>query len=232
MKKFIFASLALFPAVASAAVSYSNGFEGLIGPEWSTTTTLSLNIDAAYGGGTRTALGDFDNQTVTLTLGGFTPGASATLAFDFDVLDSWDGDTTGVGPDFFTVKAGSTTLLNATFANVSGYNQSYSVGNPLGGTSTSFPRYTSADESDVFTNHNYFGSSAYKFGGAINPLFTFVPTTSTVVFSFTGSGLQGRGDESWAIDNVRVVQQAVPEPASIAAVGLGGIAFLRRRRRA
>jgi len=218
------ASLAVLPFSASAQVNYSEGFQGAVGAEWSS----SLIIDAQVSVNRR-ALGDFGNDTVTLTLSGFTPGVSASLAFDLYILNSWDGESFGTGPDGFTAQIDGSNVVNATFTNLdeqSGH-QSYSATTPLGGAFV--PAYTDADEIDTL-DASYYGNSVYKFGGGHNPGFSFVPSTSTVVFSFAGSNLQGLADESWAIDNVSVIQ-SIPEPSTWAALGLGAIVAIRRRRR-
>lgn len=212
------------PLAAFAQVNYSEGFQGAVGAEWSSTSTIVVQNST-----NRIALGNFGNETVTLTLGGFTPGVSANMKFDLDLLDSWDGSDGTYGPDRFTAKIAGANVIDATFSNLNenGYPQTYSAATPLGGPLVA--AYTNADEIDTL-DQNYYGNSVYKFGGAINPGFTFVPSSSTVVFSFTGAGLQGISDESWALDNVAVVQ-SVPEPSTLAALGIGVLALKRRRAR-
>ena len=216
--------LSLLPLAAFAQVNYSEGFQGSVGAEWSSTSTIIVKSAA-----NRIALGNFGNQTVTLTLGGFTPGVLANLKFDLDLLDSWDGSDGTYGPDRFTAQIDGTNVIDATFSNLNenGFLQSYSAATPLGGPLVA--AYTNADETDTL-DQSYYGNSVYKFGGGINPGFSFLPATSTVVFSFTATGLQGNSDESWALDNVSVVQ-SVPEPSTWAALGFGVVALKRRRNR-
>ena len=40
----------------------------------------------------------------------------------------------------------------------------------------------------------------------------------------------GVNSDNIGLDNIRFAQQPVPEPTSLAALGLGALAFLRRRR--
>ncbi len=217
-------ALAAFAAAAASshAFSYFEDFQGSVGAEWSSSLVSAAPADAS-----RKFLGRFDNSTVTLTLTGLTVGQAATIKFDLYVTDSWDGNQGGVGPDYFTFEADGNALLDATFANVSSYQQSYSAGNPLGGPAVA--AYTDADEVNTL-GYNFYGNSVYKFGGSgANAAFTYVPTSTTLSLSFAGSGLQGVSDEGWGIDNVSV--EAVPEPASMAAIAMGLAAVARKRRK-
>lgn len=224
MKQWCFALICLVPFSASAQVNYFNDFQSAVGAGWSSASTITVKSAS-----NQIALGNFSNQDVTLTLGGFTPGVVASLKFDLDLLSSWDGSDGGYGPDRFTAKIDGVSIVDATFSNVNenGYPQTYSPSTPLGGPLVA--AYTGADEIDTL-DQNYYGSSVYKFGGGINSGFSFIPASSTVQFTFSASGLQDINDESWALDNVAVVQ-SVPEPGTWAALGLGGLALLKRRRR-
>jgi len=212
----------LLAASALTAVSfadYSNDFESAVGAEWSTSATAAFN-------GT-TILGRFSNDTATLTLNGFNAGDVVTVGFHAYILDSWDGNQGGVGPDRFTFKIDGVDKLDTTFSNVSFYDQSYP--DPyLGG---SHARYTGADDTDLGSlPAGYYGNSLYIFGGPINSSFTAVATGGTMTFSWMGSNLQGVGDESWGLDNVWVKTESVPEPATMAVMALGGLALARRRK--
>lgn len=226
---------------ALADIVYSNDFQGLVGPEWSSNKVVDVT------GSGRRVLGNFSNEAVTLSLSGLTPGTLYTLSFDFFALGSWDG--TGAfysGPDLFTVSAGDTSLLNATFSvlNETGARQTYAPDRPLAGPlggDILFDAYTGADERDTLTlpQFNWYGNgnAVWKFDGSgQNAALPFVPSAASVTFSFAASGLQTEYDsyygldESWGIDNV-VVSQAVPEPTTLAALGLGALAVLRRKAR-
>ncbi|MBX3112397.1 MAG: PEP-CTERM sorting domain-containing protein [Fimbriimonadaceae bacterium] len=219
MKKWILPVAALALCSQSLAVNYFNDFESAVGAEWSNTTTSSFN-------GT-TILGRFSNDTVTLTLNGLTAGEVVNVGFHAYILDSWDGNQSGVGPDRYTFKIDGADKLDTTFSNVNGYMQSYP--DPyLGG---SHARYTGADDTDQGTlPAGYYGNSLYIFGGANNPSFTGVATGSSMTFTWVGSNLQGVGDESWGLDNVWVKTESVPEPATMTVLALGGLAALRRRK--
>lgn len=225
MKMPLFAALAASPAFACAQLSYSNDFQSTVGGEWSSNSRITVRAATD-----RIGLGDFLNQSVTLTLDGFQPGVPASLKFDLYILNSWDGDNTTFGPDRFTTAIAGTNVVDATFTVLDefAYTQSYSAATPLGG--GPFAAYNDADERDTLDNNAFaYGNAVYKFGGGKNPGFAFVPLTRTVVFSFSASGLDGSGTESWAIDNVALTQP-VPEPASLAALALGALALVKRRR--
>jgi hypothetical protein len=221
MKKFIALGIIALP-LSAHAFTYFEDFQGSVGSEWSSSLVTAAPADAS-----RKFLGRFDNNTITLTLNGLTAGALTTVNFDLFVMDSWDGNSSGFGPDRFSFGANGNTLLNESFSNIeqSGFDQSYSAGG-----SGSFAAGTDADEIDTL-GYNFFGNSVYKFGGPKNAGFTFLSTGSTLTLTFSGANLQGVNDESWGLDNVSVTQAPVPEPATMLMLGGGLVAVLRRRRK-
>ena len=69
-----------------------------------------------------------------------------------------------------------------------------------------------------------------------DPIFTFAHSASSLTLQFfaNGAGWQGGQDEAWAIENIQVVLDPIPEPSSILLVGSGILAVaprLKRRRR-
>lgn len=222
MKHLIYA-FGLTLALPVHAFGYFTDFESGVGSEWSTSTTSGFNAT--------TILGQFDNSSTTLTLSGFSAGDTVTVSFDLYILDSWDGQNGTFGPDRFKIAIDSVDMLDTTFSNITdpGWEQNY----PDGFSGGLFTAQTGADDRDLSHGgtlpDGYFGNTLYRFGGSLNPSFTGVATGSTMMFSWTGSGLQGVGDEGWGIDNVRV--SAVPEPTSILAFGGALVGYFRSRRK-
>lgn len=236
MRRWIFSittvtSLAMAGPVR-ASVVYSNDFEtGAAG--FSNTSRAVLPTDAS-GGTNSTFLGRFSNDSVTLSLAGLTTGSVYTVQFDLFIGATWDGDYPGYGgPDVWRLKAGAETLVDAVFANGDA-TQTYSDATPIG--SSSQAQRTGADVVRLAASFSDYYTIYYFGHGAGNPILTFTATGSTVDLTFAGVGLQGVGDEYWAIDNVTVASvSAIPEPASLAMLALGGLAAgvaVRRSRRA
>ena len=201
-----------------AQVIYSNGFDSPVGPEWSLTTTSVTPV------GGRTFLGEFVNQTATLTLSSLPAHSQLTVSLDLFIIRTWDGNASGggVGPDIWDLRVqGGPTLLHTTFQNpqnfFAGSGQAYPDAYPGG----SHPSGTGAAEINTL---GYNDQGALQLGPmdmVYKLSFTFPNGASSVALNFSASGLE-TSNESWGFDNVVV---AVPEPSSIglciiAAVGL------------
>jgi serine/threonine protein kinase len=176
-------------------VIYSNDFQEIVGSEWSSHLT-----DITQNG--RRFLGQFGNDTVSLTLGDLPAHTDVTVSFDLFIIRSWDGNRLpGPGPDVWDLSvAGGQTLLHTTFANADPSNirrQAYPGTYPGG----EYPGRTGAAEIDTleFTRQGTpAGNSVYRLS------FTFPHSTPSLVLNFSASGLQDLLDESWGIDNVEV----------------------------
>lgn len=209
-------------ATAQAQVTiYSNDFEA--GSQGGFTFG---GIETAPNNSTK-FLGRFSNEpnniSTSLTLNGLAAHTTVTLSLDLYIIHSWDGNP-GPGPDILIFKQDGNDILNATFSNRTNVDQSYSDATPLGG--GSFAGLTDSDAYGTLGYGDFYGSdSTYSL------TFTFAHSASTLNLSFEGVNLQGVGDESWGIDNVVVQMDAVPEPASLTALGLGVLALSRRRSR-
>jgi hypothetical protein len=176
--------------------AYFNGFEGPIGAEWSSTSTDTTPIDA------RRFLGQFDNATVSLTLGDLPPHTELSISFDLILIQSWDGNDPVFGDDVWDLSIrGSAPLLHTTFANYADGRQAYPGSHPGGDN----PALSGAAEVQTL---GYFyitpADSVYRLS------FRFAHSASSVIFDFSGIGLQGIGDESWGLDNVEVTTNASP----------------------
>lgn len=142
------------PGVVPGDIVYFNDFEGEVGAEWSDRTTDVTPI------GAKRFLGQFGNQTVTLTLSNLPLHGEVHLSFDLFIIRSWDGDAgpvpegyaRGVGPDIWSldIKRGPR-LIQTTFDNRSllpgapFYRQSYPGQYPSAG----YPPQTASSESNT-----------------------------------------------------------------------------------
>lgn len=237
---------------AFAALVYFNDFQGTIGSEWSHTNVASApNPDYA---GSRLFLGEFGNETVSLSLGNLPVHHALTLSFELNLIRSWDGNATEVvngnalGPDTWQLGVrGGPTLLNATFSNGHPAGQSYD-----GAFSTyvvspwtpcnAYAGYSGPGPNGPMTGANECFSLGYTFtqpdgpteamDSVYNLSFTFAHAASDVIFDFSALGLQGLDDESWGLDNVRLELVPVPLPAAALLFGSGllGLTLVGRRR--
>ena len=201
------------PGTAIGGVVYSNDFEGVVGSQWSHSTT------SVTPRGARGFLGEFVNDTVRLTLNGLAPHAEATVSVELFILKTWDGNATG-GDVWNLSVAGGQVLLNTTFSqHVNSFRQAYPDWYPGG----DHPRRTGADEINTLGGYSH-GDSVYYLS------FTFPHTSNALEFAFSANGLEPDGNETWGLDNI-VVSTIVPEPTTLTLATLGLISFAARWRR-
>lgn len=220
----ILAAVVAVPTVYSQ-IFYTTDFTGAVGGEWSNTTKSTTPV------GARDFLGEFGNTTVALNLNGLPSHGAVTVSFDLFVIRSWDGNNSGTGPDHWSISVGDSgsqsVVLDATFANVVGAQQSYPDSSP-----SNHPAHTGAAEVNTL---GYFTAFGNPVDSIYNLSFT-IPHTATAFRAVFGSQNVSDGllDETWGIDNVQVSVSAVPEPGEYAAafgLGLAGFALWRRRSR-
>ncbi len=166
----------------SAECFDSNDFEGTIGSEWS--DAIIATTPSA-----RNFLGQFTDDSVTLTLTGLPAHLSVSVSFDLYLIES-----TGVNEEhFFELSIdGGPVLMTTSFNHNPASTQAYPDNYPGGG----YPGQTGAAEVDTLGYSN--GDMVYSFPDP-NRSFTFTHTGSTVVVRFSGSGSAG---QSWGLDNV------------------------------
>jgi streptogramin lyase len=196
---------------------YSNDFQEIIGSEWSNPNTdLTPRANRRF-------LGQFNNQTVSLTLTNLPPHAAVSVLFDLFVIRSWDGNgqetTANFGPDVWGVNvAGGLQLLNTTFNNAPSNNaaagQAYPEAYP-GGLHT--PLAGAAETNTlgyVYTNENRIMDSVYRLG------YTFPHSADRLALNFFATGLNTNVfEESWGLDNVRVFITPIALPLRLAPLG-------------
>ncbi len=225
------ALLGLAPLAVRAQTVYANTFTAGAGSEWSNPATSTANGERFLA----TSANGSGVGTNTLSLSALPGHNTLQITFDLYILQTWDGNGPNGGnsptnPDAIGVALDGTARFLASFANYTGGNtQSYpSQLAPLGSGASNAPR-TGQFEA------NHLGYGAEDLGDATYRITLTVPHTgSTAAFAFTSLQNQVIGDEGWGLDNVSVVASGapVPEPASLAALGLGVLAIARRRRQA
>ena len=181
------------PADGVEVTVYSNDFEGAVGPERSSTS-----VDTTPAGARR-FLGQFGNESVTLTLADLPPHTQATVSFDLYIIRSWDGnnETATSRPEVWDLNVASgPTLFHTSFANNPEQRQAYPGTHP----DDDYALRAGAME------HN---SLAYfHFDDPMDAVYRLSSTVthsgSSLALNFSGSGLQELGDESWGLDNVVV----------------------------
>lgn len=207
-------TLAILSGAASADVNlYSNNFESTL-PGWS------------YGFSGPTTLHREENQytgrfngkyssTDAITLYVENPLTSlpsgvtqrVTLKFDLYIIDSWDGDYPGYGPDHFIVRLNSNEIFNEAFSN---QNDSQTFRAP-----------------DERFNMGWNGAPDAIYRDIT--LVTDIAPGTNMSYVFTSTPLTGYWDESWGIDNVSVSYTTVPTPG-VASAALAGLGLAGRRR--
>jgi hypothetical protein len=195
-----------------ATVVYSNDFSnGAVagpngaGPEWTNRTISATPAQSIYP--SRNFLGEFANQTVSLSLTNLPTHGNVIVEFDLFIIRSMDGNYTleGRGPDVWTLGVeGGPTLLNTTFSNITpflsqagfptGFFQAYPGTYP----GASFPFQTGA---------KLVNTLGYTFAGTNDDSVyhikeTVAHTAGNIQLNFTSGQTQAIADESWGLKNV------------------------------
>ncbi|NTX08079.1 SBBP repeat-containing protein [Myxococcus sp. CA040A] len=175
------------PQPAPQSVYLVNFEAGAGAGEWSS----QLRSTVPAGG--RTFLGEFSNETVSLTLPSLPPHTTATVSFDLYVINGWDGNG-AFGPSRFRLTAsGLPLLLDTTFSNTRS-SQSY-PGN--------YPAVNAAGAGAFERN-----TLLYPMGDSVYRLkYTFNHSATNLTLSFAAADLSGINEEAWGLDNVEIQLQ-------------------------
>ena len=152
-------------------------------------------------------------NAVTIQLSGLPPHNAIQLDFLFAAIDSLDGTGTFPSGDFFAITIDGSTFFRESFANaLPSQIQSY----------VPPPGVELARRIDLgFSGPgSYYTDSAYWLGG--DPQFQSIGHSSsslTISMQIEGPGIQGLGDESWAIDNLTIRTLNVSNPGSVNSYG-------------
>lgn len=231
MKKLVLALAAAglaLPALAANVTVYSNDFSAGAGSAWSNATTSATPTGQAF-------LGEFSNDSTTLTLNNLGAHSAVTISFDLYILKSWDGDSfTSYSPDVWGITLNGATSINTfttTFSNGYGATQSY----PSAYFAGQAAARTGSAANDTLGYAGLQGGNTNWGDSIYHMSFTTTHNASTFTAKLFGSNLQGVGDESWGVDNVKVTVSAVPEPETytmlLAGLGLMGAVARRRKQK-
>lgn len=219
MKKIVFL-LSLFSlygagtAVATplSNIIYSNNFESQV--EAALWDGANVASDATLG----SYLGNYSvSGSTTLTLTGLSPHSQLALDFDLYLFNTWDGEDTQYGKDYFSLTGD--VEGSWTFTNHQEEGQSYD-GSP----------------DEVYGASGSGQTQVYRDLGLTGADFGFTVSHFDDVFTITFGGPTTQSDEWWGIDNVVVSindgTAPVPEPMTLAlfGAGLAGFAGFKKRR--
>ena len=160
-----------------------NDFDG-----WSTTQTIEYD--------NRILLGNFSNETCSLTLSCLPAHTSLQLTFDVYALDTWDGNGSTGGPndpDLWFASIDGNTLIETTFGHAFGVPQSYPANYPAHN-----DPFSGATQQclETFCYGQICASAQYSMS------FTLEHSLSNAEIIFGADLLQDICDESWALGDV------------------------------
>lgn len=192
---------------------FSTDFNGTVPSQFSgVTTTEPVQGYVGYGfGGSFLRNADATHST-SLTLTGLPAHTGVDLVFLLAIIDSWDGNLCGAGPDTFRVRIDGTLLFSKVFQNSFCGTQTY-----VPPVNVELARHLSLG---FVPSGSYYADSAYNMG--FDPVFQGIPHTGatlTIEWSSTHVGIATAGDESWGIDNLDVFLIGVTGTAPVADAG-------------
>ena len=190
--------------------------------------TLSLNGNNSYSGATRVSNGTLRVNGVSSGTGGLTVYSNATLGGTGSLrgVTIADGAWLAPGNSIGTLTVsnltlGSGSLLNFELAATNASDKVIDLGT-LTLAQMSFSNF-------AFTTNSGFGAGTYTLIDAALHNGIFNPVTNEAFYGFIGTVYLGGTDGN---DLIMSVTSAIPEPSTIALLGLGALLALRRARRA
>jgi uncharacterized repeat protein (TIGR01451 family) len=219
-----------FSASASAAQSDPDSSNNTVTLSSSVVTEMTVNpVDGTWSDtdsetspcGNLTFLGEFSNQTVSLTLPDVPAHQRVEVTFDLLILRSWDGSETqarqgmealgmpfaaNIGPDIWQFRMNDKDILTTTFSNwdTLTFRQAYPGTYP----GSDFP----ARSGSVANNQYCYTYSGTPMDALYHMSFTIEDTDPTLTLDFLAQGLQSIADESWGLANVTVKLMAQTNP--------------------
>ena len=197
MTTFAVSAVVGFSAHAQNFLIYSNDFELGAGPEWSNTQSELTPL------GYRQYLGRFGNGvTNVLTLSNLPPHTNLTVLLDLFVIRSWDGNGDQCcGPDIWDVRLvdSSTPLFRTSFSD-NRNRQAYPATRPNG---DNVSRSGASEVGTLGYTFDYGAGQAPS--DAVYPMsLSFPHSSDSLTLQFSAS-LAGNADESWGLDNIKVL---------------------------
>ncbi len=203
------------------SVVFSNSFNGSLPSEIQPGAAALTGVQGFAGLGAQgnqfggSFLRSPTGAKVTLTLSNLPPHRTLSISMLFAAIDSLDGTGNFPAGDFFTLTVDTNIVFRESFANATP-NQIQSYVAPSG---AGLARHADLGFSGP---GGYYTDSAYDFGAdARFKGLTHTGAVATLSFEVEGPGIQSLDDESWAMDNLVVVIENLPEPViqSIAPAG-------------
>ncbi|MDQ8190487.1 hypothetical protein [Roseibacillus persicicus] len=230
------------PSLLAEELLFSDGFDN--------DDFRAIGISSAYTGGNQTTAGQtggptdsqgFDalpsfsdlfwrvtteNDVLELTISNITSSHSnVSVAFSLGMMDSWDGTSGTYGSDIFNfeVTDGTTTLV--------------SLSEPYSGGVAPSQGVVATEANRVQLGFNNGGQVWWNDDAYRLEFNNLAHTSDTLVLRFwassggSGEGFQGGNDESFAVDNIRVTYDAVPEPSASFLFLIASCSLMRRGKR-
>ena len=218
-------------------------------------TTTTYNVASGTSGKYVTISGSGTNWAYPTAFAGgatsYTPAANERVLVDIDIARTVGStgalSTANYGIDVYSGTGSRVTSFGLTRNSTSNAISLYVIApfntttGAFGGTTNFVVSISSALTAGSFYNLeaqlNFAAKSVDIYSGG--SLFL-----GNIPFAYTATGTQasigdadiymgsGTGNDTGAFDNYRVSTQAVPEPSALAALGLGAVAVLRRRKKA